>query len=163
MLRLSIQENSAKLYFCLFSLLSASSELDFSPLERRDSDRDPSENDCLKSTKKNPNLQGPVFVRCKRRWSRRGLVSHFAALCVWKAHTPHTLHMLKCSCRNAWAVLWVWLRADGLMARSNNQSLDIRFRFFSAPWKTRCKPLLYLCHNDCLIMCEVLRKDFVVI
>lgn len=44
------------------------------------------------------------------------------------------------------------------MARSNKQSLDIRFKSLSAPWKTRCKPLLYLCHNDyALWVCDIER------
>lgn len=87
----------------------------------------------------------------KRRWSRRGLLSSFSAvfcLCVrgweWKAV----------------AVLGVWLQTDGLMARSNKQSLDIRFKSLSALWKTRCKPLLYLCHNDYAIwVCDIERAE----
>lgn len=85
----------------------------------------------------------------KRRWSRRGLVSSFSAVlcgCVWVG--------MESSC--LYTVLWVWLQTDGLMARSNKQSLDIWFRSLSAPWKTRCKLLLYSCHNDYAIwVCDI--------
>lgn len=48
-----------------------------------------------------------------------------------------------------------WLQT----ARSNKQSLDIRFRSLSALWKTRCKSFLYLCHNDYAIwVCDIERS-----
>lgn len=68
----------------------------------------------------------------KRRWPRR--VIPFLWVCVGG--------------NNKAAASTLWLQTNGLMARSNVQSLDIRFRFISALWKTRYEPLLYLCHND---------------
>lgn len=67
---------------------------------------------------------------------------------------------LESSLLNTLAVLWVWLQTDGLMARSNKQSLDIRLKSLSALWKTRCKPLLYLCHTDYAIrVCDIERAE----
>lgn len=61
---------------------------------------------------------------------------------------------------NTPAVLWVWLQTDGLMAQSNKQSFNIRFKCLSALWKTRREPLLYLCHNDYAIwVCDIERAQ----
>lgn len=57
----------------------------------------------------------------KTGWPRRGLFFSSSSVwcgCVWAG--------TESSCLDT--VLWVWLQTDGLMARSNKQSLDIRVR-----------------------------------
>lgn len=95
----------------------------------------------------------------KRRWSSRGLLfSYFAVFCVcgWEWKAASSTHQLSYESGS---------KLTALMAQSNNQSLDIRFKSLSALWKMRCKPLLYLWHNDYAIgVCDIERaEEYVVI